>query len=357
MARKAAKAAKKSTAKRGRPAQTEEQKAAKKAAKDAAAAAAAAPAEKNPTAATAEKKPPAAEKASRSDAPMNVDEQKLFLQHLVGPKGNNGIVAQKAALATANAELRNLYKKAKGDGFDKADFDLAIAIDTAEKEAKAKAKIARQLQIAKYCGKALGAQLDLFLEPDRTPASENAYEEGKIASMKSEPARPGYDPSTEQHREYMRGYHDAQAVMIKGGIKPLDDTPQGSQPIAQDEPAPPKPQAQPVPAPEPVPAEPEKPVEKPIEPVPQKVAAVAPAAAAPAPAPVSGMRMTRADYLREQELKRQEEAARIAKEAERTAIPQTNGAAPPAAAGAPAVVEEDDDETSMFRRRMPAGAA
>jgi hypothetical protein len=204
---------------------------------------------KKPT--KAEKKAPGANKNHNFNSPMNVDEQKLFLQHLPI------IVAQKDKVTTAVADLRNLYKKAKGDGFEKADFDLAQAIDTAEKEAKLKARIARQLTIAKYCGKSLGAQLDLFQQPDRTPSSEIAYDEGKIASMKNQVADPGYDPSTEQYREYMRGYHDVQGEQIKGGI------------------------TKPNPAPEPPKAIPD-----------------------PRNAPISGMGMSRADYHREQELAR-----------------------------------------------------
>ena len=326
---KAKKAATKSTGKRGRPPQTEEQKAAKKASKDAAAAAAAPP-KPAESSVSAESPAPAEDKKPKSksaDLP-SADEQKLFLSHLPI------IAAQKAKLETANSDLRNLYKKAKADGFEKADFDLAMAIETAEKEAKQKAKIARELTIAKFCGKALGNQLDLFLEPDRTPASENAYEEGKIAAMKNEAARPGYDPSTEQHREYMRGYHDVQGAQIKDGIKPLDDTPKGSQPAAA--PA----QAAPAAAPKPAPV--------------QQPPATAPAAKVAQEPPTSGMRMTRADYLREQEMARQREAEEREKREERA----RSAAPPPASSAPPVATDEDDDEgSSMFRRRSPAPAA
>lgn len=140
----------------------------------------------------------------------------LFLQHL--PK----VQTLRAAVATATADLRNLYKTAKAQGgFEKVDFDYAIAVETAEAEAKARAKIARQLVIARYMGSDLGAQLDLFLEPDRTPAADRAYHEGETASMKNEPANPVYAPETEQYRMYMKGFHDHQSKIAKNGIKPL----------------------------------------------------------------------------------------------------------------------------------------
>lgn len=141
----------------------------------------------------------------------------LFLQHL--PK----IKELKEKLNTANSNLRNAYKSAKAQGaFEKADFDYAIEVETAEKEAKARAKIARQLTIARYMGSDLGAQLDMFLEPDRTPAADRAYHEGQTASMKGESARPDYAPETEQYRQWMAGYNDDQAKRIKKGITKTD---------------------------------------------------------------------------------------------------------------------------------------
>lgn len=125
-------------------------------------------------------------------------------------------------LNTANGNLRAHYKSAKSMGFDKQDFDYAIQLETAELEAKTKARIARNLVIAKYMGSSLGAQLDLFLEPDRTPAVDRAYDEGVAASMSGETAKPGYDPSTPQHARYMEGFHADQEKRVKGGIKKMD---------------------------------------------------------------------------------------------------------------------------------------
>jgi len=217
------------------------------------------------------------------NSPMNEDDRRLFLQLLPG------ISKQKATVATAVADLRNLYKQAKGHGFDKVDFDLAEALDTAEKEAKERAKIARKLTIAKYCGKSLGAQLDMFLEPDRTPSSALAFEEGKIAAMSNKAARPDYDPSTEQHREYMRGFHEATEGAIKAGIKPLE-APGPTLIKAADKAKP------------------------------------APAAAPAAPAPI---RMTKADYMAERQA-----AKRIAEAAFKQPDPEPE-------------VDRDDDEVDL----------
>ena len=58
----------------------------------------------------------------------------------------------------------------------------------------------------------------MFQEPVRVPAADRAFMEGQSDALKHLSAKPSYDPSTEQHREYMRGYHDAQGKQIKHGI-------------------------------------------------------------------------------------------------------------------------------------------
>jgi len=168
---------------------------------------------------TAAAKPQAEKPAKPVPKIFNNDDPEakaLFLQHL--PK----IKELKEKLNTANSNLRNAYKSAKAQGaFEKSDFDYAIELETAEKEAKSRAKIARQLTIARYMGSDLGAQLDMFLEPVRTPAVDRAYHEGQTVSMEGGTPRPDYAPETEQYREFMRGYHDDQK-RIASGIKKTD---------------------------------------------------------------------------------------------------------------------------------------
>ena len=205
----------------------------------------------------------------------NEEDKALFKHH------NPKIQAQKDKVATAVSDLRALYKTAKADGFEKPDFDTATQLATPEKEAKTKAKIARQLQVAQWCEVDLGEQLDMFLEPVRIPAADRAYIGGQNAAMAHQPAKPEYDPSTEQHREYMRGYHEVQTKQLKAGIgktepaKHPDGAPSGNS-LAAGEPI------------------------------------------------VSGLRMSRAEFARQQELAAQELATKL--EAEKGA-----GAAPDSA--------------------------
>lgn len=162
-------------------------------------------------------KPPKGAVVARTE----LEDKMLFLHHL--PK----VKAQRDVIAKATNLIRTLYQAAKVDGFDKADFDLGIQLETAEQEAVIKSKVVRQMTIAKYMGCDLGAQLDMFLEPVRMPAADRAYIEGQNASMQHKAARPEYDPSTEQHREYMRGYHEVQEKQLTKGIAPTEPVPSG----------------------------------------------------------------------------------------------------------------------------------
>jgi hypothetical protein len=203
-----------------RPKMTDDQKAAAKAAREAAKANAPAAADRAEARAASKKPPTDAPKATVAPRGVNPEfdreEKALFLQHLPEIERLRGL------LGTANSNLRNAYKKAKAEGaFTKADFDVAIAVKTAENEAKERAKIARALKIAKMCGSSLGNQLDMFLEPDRTPLSDRAFEEGESDAMQNIPARPQYDPSTEAYRRYLDGFHSVSERRIKEGMGTL----------------------------------------------------------------------------------------------------------------------------------------
>jgi hypothetical protein len=160
-------------------------------------------------------KPEPAVAAAKKNPDVDTEAKALFLRAL--PK----IADLKAKLNSANANLRNAYKQAKSDGFLKGDFDVAFQIQGADGEKAKKAAIARELTIAKWLGCDLGSQLDMFIEDARVPAVDRAYEQGQAASMKNEAAKPSYDPSTEQYRQYMAGFHEHQATLAKG-IKPTN---------------------------------------------------------------------------------------------------------------------------------------
>lgn len=206
---------------KGRPPMTPEQKAAAKEAREAAKvdakANAGAKADKAEARAGKFSAGTAKPQSTANTDDLDREEKALFLNHLPLIK------KARERVGTATADLRNLYKKAKAEGnFTKADFDTAIAVETAENEARERAAIARKLRIAQIMGSSLGAQLDMFLEPDRTPAADNAFAEGESDAMQNKPARPKYDPSTEQARKYLEGFHSVSEKRIKEGIGKLD---------------------------------------------------------------------------------------------------------------------------------------
>jgi hypothetical protein len=203
-----------------RPKMTDAEKAAAKAAREAAKAGAPAAADRAEARAAAGKPTADAPKATATPRGVNPEfdheERALFLQHLPTIK------RLRAASESAIGSLRAAYRIAKAEGaFTKRDFDVAIAVETAENEAKERAKIARALKIAKMCGSSLGNQLDMFLEPDRTPAVDRAYDEGERDALQNIPARPSYDPSTPQYARYLEGFHAVSERRIKEGMGTL----------------------------------------------------------------------------------------------------------------------------------------
>lgn len=118
----------------------------------------------------------------------------------------------------ASQALRAHGKIIKSDGFTLRQIKLAVQLDTPEGEAEFKSLVANDLLAAQYAGAPIGSQLTLFLEPDRTPAVDMAADEGTKDAMEGKSAKPGYDPSTPQHKSYLDAYHAEQKRMVKTGI-------------------------------------------------------------------------------------------------------------------------------------------
>ena len=117
------------------------------------------------------------------------------------------------------ADVRNAAKTIKADGFTLRQVKLAIQLESPEGEAEFRSLIANDLLAAQYAGAQIGSQLQLFLEDkDRTPAVEAAYDEGVRDCIAGKKAKPDYSPESPQAQQYLTGYHDETARMVKGGI-------------------------------------------------------------------------------------------------------------------------------------------
>jgi hypothetical protein len=137
-------------------------------------------------------------------------------------------ITLKNAMGKAQKNLRLFGKEVKEDGLSMRQIKLMVELSTPEGEAAWRMTIANDLIAAQYQGAAIGQQLTLFLEPDRTPAVDIAYDQGVQDSMDGKTAHPGYDPSTPQHAKYMDGFHAETERRLKAGIKKAveeDDAP------------------------------------------------------------------------------------------------------------------------------------
>ncbi len=97
-----------------------------------------------------------------------------------------------------------------------------IELSTPDGEAAFRMSVADDLRAAQFQGSAIGAQLALFLEPDRTPAVDTAYDRGVQDCIEGKTARSPYDPSVPQTQSYLKGYTDEQERRLKAGITKLE---------------------------------------------------------------------------------------------------------------------------------------
>lgn len=147
---------------------------------------------------------------------MDPDLRALFLKN----KDDYAKAMQK--LGTAQSAVRALGKVIKSDGFTIRQIKLAIQLESPEGEAEFRAMVASDLLAAQYAGSPVGSQLSLFLEPDRTPAVDRAYQEGVRDCIEGKAARSPYDPSLPQSQSYLTGFADEQERRLKAGITKLE---------------------------------------------------------------------------------------------------------------------------------------
>jgi hypothetical protein len=142
------------------------------------------------------------------------DQRKLFLHHRT--KWNE-LQAKQAVVDKIAIDVKAALKK---DGFTVKEMQIADALGDLKGEARIQDDVKTRLQVARWMGHPLGAQLDLFAD-GKAAIVGDPYDLGKMASMEDRPAKPqdhGYAPDSEQHGRYMAGYQDHQRELA-GGIK------------------------------------------------------------------------------------------------------------------------------------------
>lgn len=147
---------------------------------------------------------------------VDAEQKKLFIEMRNHWKG----LDERAN--SAAAKRRQYQNEAKSAGFSVNMFKDSLMMATPEGEAEFKAAIANRLLAAAYSDADVGEQLSLFLDHDRTPAVDRAYKEGQSRAMANKSLECKYDPSTEQYRAFVDGYHEEQGRQVKAGIGKLD---------------------------------------------------------------------------------------------------------------------------------------
>lgn len=140
-----------------------------------------------------------------------------------------------AAKNKAASEHSNLCKRMKTEIGDDA-VDLVkdmLAMRSEEGEAKVRAAVERQMRAARYMAAPMGSQFEMF--PDRMPAEERAFAEGKRDAMAGEPLVNSYDPSVPQHDQYAQGWHAGQKAVSEAQRKRDAEVFDGTGPVSLEE--------------------------------------------------------------------------------------------------------------------------
>jgi hypothetical protein len=122
--------------------------------------------------------------------------------------------ADLGAKKAADAALKNTGKLIKAElgaeGLDLIKDMILLETDDGEAQLRARAERARRAAI--YMAAPLGSQFEFF--PDRMPAEDRAFAEGKRDAMSGEPLVNPYDPSVPQFGQYAEGWHAGQRALI-----------------------------------------------------------------------------------------------------------------------------------------------
>jgi hypothetical protein len=177
-----------------------------------------------PTKAKREKKAKTAPTASQGNVTTNHNGpgddaiRALFLQHR-GPWNSF-----KAKLKAVQELGKDVKAALKADGFLVKEFEVADDLATVKGEAKVTGDVTLRLRVARWIGHPMGAQLDLFAQPNKPTLSvvDQARDDGKRAAMEHETPKPPHAPETEAYKAWMEAYHEEQGRQVRALIKPPD---------------------------------------------------------------------------------------------------------------------------------------
>lgn len=114
-------------------------------------------------------------------------------------------------IAILKANQKTIRKRAKVEGIEAGDLNWALGARKVESTDIVIEKLQRRAQIAGWLNLIpKGTQLNLF--PSKAQKEvERAYGKGAVAASfnrREDPAKDGYDPTSEEGQSWMRGYRD-----------------------------------------------------------------------------------------------------------------------------------------------------
>lgn len=132
-------------------------------------------------------------------------------------------IAWQAKVKVLEETEKKVKSDLKADGYTVGQMKIADALAGSPKAmAKVQGEVRDRLQVARWIGHAMGNQLDMFDQPDRTPAVDRSYDAGWQASAENEPCKPPHSPETEQARTWIKGYQAHQAELSAGFKAPAE---------------------------------------------------------------------------------------------------------------------------------------
>lgn len=150
---------------------------------------------------------------------LSEDEKRaLFLQNIVQLEALN------VKAKSVNADIRNLRKRIKSEGFAPEQVNYALFLRKTDQGAAL--ELHRQaLQVARWLAHPIGTQPDMFSDDDNpNRPKDGPYEQGKTSGLAGETRGTGkWQPNSPEGRKFMEGWDDGQSILMGNFKKKPDD--------------------------------------------------------------------------------------------------------------------------------------
>lgn len=110
------------------------------------------------------------------------------------------------------AQMTKLKRQAKADGFEGYEVAKGLEVRKAEKPETITNRATREMAVLKFMQQPAGFQFN-FLDEQRTPAVDLAYQGGMIQALREEANRNPHDQSTPQWKAHNDGFSDGVTQM------------------------------------------------------------------------------------------------------------------------------------------------